>query len=101
MSATEADTAVVMGVLVQGQEGAVEMQPIATATPVSSGTEMTLAAKVQVLRRELGLEGNMAEVVRRATQELGIAAEVEGRPLAQKVDAALAVLTPDRVANHV
>ena len=107
VSATATDAAVVTGVLVPQEGGAVEgieMQAVTvvSAEPPAVSGEMTIAAKVEVLRRQLGIEGTatMAEVVGRATHELGIAEEVNGAPLARKVDAALAALRGNPALNR-
>ena len=45
----------------------------------SSSAQLTLAEQVEFLKRELGLSGNMANVVHQAAEQLGI--DPAGKPL--------------------
>ena len=56
----------------------VEVQGELMGTPVAS---MPLAEMVEILKREIGVDGSMHSVVQGAAQQLGVAHE--GRPLIQ------------------
>ena len=69
----------------------VEMQGIPVSTPVttvatteafakaSTTNPLTISESVEILKRELGVEGNMADVVKQAAAQLG----VEDQPLVE------------------
>ena len=81
---------VVMGMVV---ESVPAVQPAAEpmgVAPSKGPAPMTLIQQVEVLKRELGLEGNVKAVIEQAAEQLGMSAE--GKPLSELGNACMEAL---------
>ena len=56
----------------------------ASAAAASSSTQPTLPQAAEILKGHLGLEGNVADVVKQAAGRLGVAANLPLMPMAQQ-----------------
>ena len=63
-----------------------------TTNAAASGRSQTLAEMVSILRQQLGLSGNMREVVEQAAQQLGTRALEPGSSLVDVATDAIAAL---------
>ena len=69
-----------MGTVVEGVPVEPTVEPAGVA-PSKGRAPMTLIEQVQVFKRELGLEGNVKDVIDQAAEQLGVSAQ--GKPLSE------------------
>ena len=72
-----------------------DVEPDLAAEATSSSPQLNFIEKVDVLKRQLGLSGSVAEVVREAARQLGVEC-AEGRSLVELSNACVAILGPER-----
>jgi len=71
-----------------------DVEPDLAAEATSSSPQLNFIEKVDVLKRQLGLSGSVAEVVREAARQLGVEC-AEGRSLVELSNACVAILGPE------